>query len=88
MPPQVPKDAQQMGAGHTVYFFVASIEEASYLSAQAALADERQATARIEAAGGKTVLPKMEQGKGNFFSNLIDIEGNRFGIYQVSEENM
>jgi len=73
MPPQCPKTEQTMGAGFTVYFFVDSIEEA---------------TARIEKIGGKTVLPKMEQGNGNFFSNMVDIEGNRFGLYVVGPDNM
>jgi len=69
MPAGCSKADQAMGAGFTVYYFVDSIEEA---------------TERIEKLGGKTVLPKVSMGK-SFYSNLIDIEGNRFGIFQVGE---
>jgi len=62
------KEASTNGVGYTVYFWVDSIDEA---------------TERIEKLGGKTVLPKTKQGDQGFFSNLTDIEGNRFGIYQL-----
>jgi predicted enzyme related to lactoylglutathione lyase len=71
MPPGAPPVAEQiMGSGLTVYFFVDSIEKA---------------TEKIEALGGKTVLPKKTQGTSGYFSNLVDIEGNRFGIYQLQD---
>jgi predicted enzyme related to lactoylglutathione lyase len=42
----------------------------------------KQAVGRIEKLGGKLVLPKRAQGKNGLFANVVDIEGNRFGIYQ------
>ncbi len=44
-------------------------------------------TERIEKLGGKTVLPKVKQGEMGFFSNLIDVEGNRFGIYELVKKS-
>jgi predicted enzyme related to lactoylglutathione lyase len=72
MPPGAPvTEVQPMASGMTTYFWVDSIEEA---------------TARIEGFGGKTVLKKTEQGSSGYYANLIDIEGNRFGIYQMRPE--
>jgi predicted enzyme related to lactoylglutathione lyase len=64
-------DTQRMASGMTVYFWVDNIEEA---------------TTRIEELGGKVVMPKTKQGVSGYFSNLVDIEGNRFGIYQLVSE--
>jgi len=66
------KEATTLGVGYTVYFFVNSVDEA---------------TERIEKLGGKTVLPKVKQGEMGFFSNLIDVEGNRFGIYEIVKKS-
>jgi len=42
-----------------------------------------KSTERIEKLGAKTVLPKTAEGKNGWYSNLVDIEGNRFGLYQL-----
>jgi len=44
-----------------------------------------QAEAAIHKLGGKTTLEKTEQGTSGYFMNLTDPEGNRFGIYQLSD---
>lgn len=41
-----------------------------------------KATKRIEELGGKVVMPKRPEGKNGIFANVVDIEGNRFGVYQ------
>ena len=78
---------QAMGKGYTTYFFVDSIEEVStkefVIMPYWCLL---KSTAHLESLGAKTVLPKTEQGEDGWFSNLVDIEGNRFGIYQLRPE--
>jgi predicted enzyme related to lactoylglutathione lyase len=41
-----------------------------------------QATERVEKLGGKVVLTKRPEGKNGIFANVVDPEGNRFGVYQ------
>ena len=41
-----------------------------------------QATAKVEKLGGKVVLSKRAEGKNGIFANVVDVEGNRFGVYQ------
>ena len=36
---------------------------------------------RVEAAGGKVILPKMSIGQFGFISQIIDTEGNRIGLH-------
>jgi predicted enzyme related to lactoylglutathione lyase len=36
----------------------------------------------VEKLGGKVVMSKMPEGKNGIFANVVDIEGNRFGVYQ------
>jgi predicted enzyme related to lactoylglutathione lyase len=43
---------------------------------------ENKATAKIEKLGGKVVLPKRSEGKNGVYANVVDVEGNRFGVYQ------
>jgi hypothetical protein len=91
MPDGAPKAQEQvMGSGFTVYYFVDSIEEVSehLLKSSLAFLTTLQASDRIHKAGGKTVLPKMEQGDDGWFANLVDVEGNRFGIYQLRPEKL
>jgi len=72
---QMPKDLQEaeqpLGAGMTVYYFVNSIEETQE---------------HIKKLGGRTVLEKQPQGEHGWYANLVDVEGNRFGIYQLRPE--
>lgn len=37
--------------------------------------------ARVEAAGGKVILPKMDIGEFGFFAQFMDTEGNRIGLH-------
>jgi predicted enzyme related to lactoylglutathione lyase len=62
-----------MGSGMTVYYFVNSIE-----------AFEKEAAA----VGAKLVLPKTKESDHGWFANFKDIEGNRFGVYEVNWEGM
>jgi predicted enzyme related to lactoylglutathione lyase len=85
---QMPKgcavEPQSMGNGMTPYYLVNSIEEVSNNCALILFFTERpQATERLEKLGAKTVLPKQDESGSGWFSNLLDVEGNRFGIYQV-----
>jgi len=32
-------------------------------------------------------IPEVKQGEMGFFSNLIDVEGNRFGIYEIVKKS-
>ncbi len=36
---------------------------------------------RVEAAGGKLIVPKTDIGEFGFFAQFIDTEGNRIGIH-------
>ncbi len=38
---------------------------------------------RVEAAGGKVVLPKMEIGENGFIAHIIDTEGNKVGFHSM-----
>ncbi|KIW03091.1 uncharacterized protein PV09_05736 [Verruconis gallopava] len=67
MPKDCPEHSQSMGAGYTNYYMVDDVDEA---------------VARVEKLGGKLVLPKRPQGKSGMFANVVDVEGNRFGLYQ------
>jgi uncharacterized protein len=40
------------------------------------------ALSRIEAAGGKVVLPRTDIGDPGFIAILVDTEGNRVGLHQ------
>jgi len=62
---------QSMGQGMTVYYFVNSVEESE---------------ARVKELGGKTVLPKTQQGKDGWFANFLDTQGNRFGVYELNQD--
>ena len=37
--------------------------------------------ARVEAAGGKLLFPKMSIGEFGFISQFIDVDGNRLGLH-------
>ncbi len=37
--------------------------------------------AKVEAAGGKLIIPKTDIGEFGFFAQLIDTEGNRIGLH-------
>ncbi|KAF2732619.1 hypothetical protein EJ04DRAFT_553942 [Polyplosphaeria fusca] len=60
---------QAMGAGMTVYYFVESIDKIE---------------GEIERAGGKKCFGKTEQGDMGWFANFRDLDGNRFGVYEVN----
>jgi len=36
---------------------------------------------RVEAAGGKLLIPKTDIGEFGFFAHIIDTEGNRIGLH-------
>lgn len=36
--------------------------------------------------GGKKVLDKMAEGDNGWFANFVDLEGNRFGVYEAKFE--
>lgn len=40
--------------------------------------------ARVEAAGGKVLLPKMTIGEHGFMAIIMDTEGNSIGIHSTS----
>jgi len=71
MPAGCSTDEQPMGAGFTVYYMVDSVDEAAE---------------RIQKLGGKIALPKTDQAGMGWFYNMLDIEGNRFGIYEVEKK--
>ncbi|CZR63044.1 uncharacterized protein PAC_12941 [Phialocephala subalpina] len=58
------------GMGFTIYHFVESIEEAQK---------------RAEELGGKTLCEKTPEGDNGWYMYLLDVAGNRFGIYQLKE---
>jgi len=68
---QVPADCktaeQKNGVGMTVYYWVNSVDETEK---------------RVHELGGSTCLPKQPQGDSAFFICMLDVEGNRFGIYE------
>jgi predicted enzyme related to lactoylglutathione lyase len=43
------------------------------------------ALARVEAAGGKVVLPRTDIGGPGFIALVVDTEGNRVGLHQARE---
>jgi predicted enzyme related to lactoylglutathione lyase len=43
-----------------------------------------QAAAKVEKLGGKLVLSKRPEGQHGLFCNVVDVEGNRFGLYQIA----
>jgi hypothetical protein len=55
-------------SGIVVYFPVSSINAA---------------LARINAKGGKTIVPKTDIGKYGFFAHFADTEGNRLGLHSM-----
>ncbi|KAF2004034.1 hypothetical protein P154DRAFT_560863 [Amniculicola lignicola CBS 123094] len=73
LPKECVRAEQSMGSGMTVYYFVNSIEDF-----------EKEATA----VGAKLVLPKTKESENGWFANFKDIEGNRFGVYEVNWEGM
>lgn len=38
---------------------------------------------KVEAAGGKVVLPKMAIGENGFMAHFIDCEGNKLGLHSM-----
>ena len=84
MPKDCPPHNQSMGAGFTNYYLVNEVDEASASCARkcVCLADSTQAVAKIEKLGGKLVLSKRPEGKNGLYANVVDPEGNRFGVYQ------
>ena len=50
-----------------------------YLDAGAAL---EACVKRVEAAGGKVVLPKTDIGEPGFIALILDTEGNRVGLHE------
>ncbi|MFT5858296.1 MAG: putative enzyme related to lactoylglutathione lyase [Flavobacteriaceae bacterium] len=52
-----------------------------YLNANPAMDD---VVARVEAAGGKVLLPKMDIGENGFMAMILDTEGNSIGIHSTS----
>ena len=40
---------------------------------------------KVEAAGGKLIVPKTDIGEFGFFAQFIDTEGNRIGLHSQSE---
>ncbi len=52
-----------------------------YLNAQP---DLSVALSKVEAAGGKVILPKTSIGGNGFMAMIIDTEGNRVGLHSMS----
>ncbi len=52
-----------------------------YLNAMPDLSD---ALSRVEAAGGKIIVPKMAIGPNGFMAHFIDTEGNRVALHSMS----
>ena len=86
MPAECKVDRQPMGTGILPYFFVDSINEVSTLADQTIDASLTvfQSVPRIEKLGGKLTLPKMDESNNGWFCNFDDVEGNRFGLYQLN----
>jgi uncharacterized protein len=53
-----------------------------YLNAFGKLSD---AVAKVEAAGGKIIVPEIDLGKFGFSSLIIDSEGNRIGLLSLEK---
>lgn len=49
-----------------------------YLNADPDLAEP---LARVEAAGGRVVMPKTDIGENGYFAYIIDTEGNKVGLH-------
>lgn len=45
--------------------------------------DLSEPLARVEAAGGKIVIPKTDIGENGFFAQFIDTEGNRMALHSM-----
>jgi len=73
---QLPADCkpaeQKNGMGMTIYYFVNSVDETEK---------------RVHQLGGSTCLEKQPQGDSGFFACMMDVEGNRFGIYECKSVN-
>lgn len=52
-----------------------------YLNAQPDLA---VSLSRVEAAGGKVVMPKTSIGENGFMAHIIDTEGNRVALHSMN----
>lgn len=46
--------------------------------------DLQHALTRVEAAGGKVVMPKTDIGENGFIAMFVDSEGNHVGIHSMS----
>jgi len=68
MPTECGTNEQHMGSGFTLYYLVDDLEKT---------------LERINELGGSTVMPKVKQGESGWFANAKDVEGNRFGIYEL-----
>lgn len=64
---------QPKGVGITVYHFVESIDETKK---------------RVEELGGVAQSEKNKEGDNGWFMYFKDVEGNRFGIYEVRKETL
>ncbi len=49
-----------------------------------ACADVAVEAGKVEAAGGKLIIPKTDIGEFGFFAQFIDTEGNRIGLHSQS----
>ena len=64
------KEVMKNGVGVTVYHFVESIEETQK---------------HVEELGGKTMSGKEKEGDNGWYMFFLDLEGNRFGIYELAK---
>jgi len=60
------------GVGMTIYHFVDSIDTVKE---------------RVEELGGKTMSGKEAEGSNGWYMYFLDVEGNRFGIYELRKES-
>lgn len=73
---QVPASCKEsthpMGVGATIYHFVESIEETQK---------------KAESLGGKSISGKEPEGDNGYYMYFTDVEGNRFGIYELKKSS-
>ncbi|KAH8819257.1 hypothetical protein F5884DRAFT_8130 [Xylogone sp. PMI_703] len=68
--PECKSSEQTNGIGDTVYYFVDDIDETAK---------------RIQAAGGRSAGEKTPEGKKAFYQYFKDVDGNRFGLYEMKK---
>jgi hypothetical protein len=84
-----------MGVGFTMYYIVDSIEEVClpitplFLSSQIETdfgSNTSQTKEKAESLGGKALSATKEpEGTSGFYMYITDVEGNRFGIYELKK---